>query len=49
MVKCLRELKDLWDDPSGPGKLLIVGTGVVLLLFFNLVIIVVSRGRCGMW
>ena len=38
------DLKSLWNDKGGPGKLLIVGTGIVLLLFCCLVIVVISCG-----
>jgi len=42
--ECLREWKALWDDPRGPGKLLIVGIATVLAAFFYMVILMVSRG-----
>ena len=49
MNSFLQDLKELWDDDRGPGKLLIVGTGVVVVLFINLMILVVSRGRWGIY
>ena len=42
MKEFLRELKALWNDEGGPGKLLIIGTGIVLVLFFSLVMVVVK-------
>ena len=45
MKEWLREWKALWDDPGGPGKLLIVGTVIISMAFVYLVIVVVSRGR----